>query len=213
MRSQGVYLTLVAALAVCACVLAGAAPAQPPAAVISGVTPSTAAVGATVTISGSNLQQTTAVAFGTVNAPSFTVDPAGTWVKVQIPSGVQAGQQTLALTVSDVQVNGGPITIQSGPSTSTAHTTTTGASAKVVRAPKISLFSPAAGKIGARVTITGSNFTHVGWVKLGGVTAKFSPISTTRLTFTVPKTAHSGKISVHAAGGTGVSSGRFKVVA
>jgi hypothetical protein len=206
-----VYLTMVAALAACACVLAGAAAAEPPAAVISGVAQSTAAVGQSVTISGSNLQQTTAVAFGTVTAPSFTVDPAGSSVKVMVPAGVQPGQQTIVLTVGGAQFNAGPITVQAGSTTKT-QTTTTGAPTKVVLAPKISIFSPASGKVGTKVTITGANFVRVSWVKLGGLTAKFSLISATRLAFTVPRNAHTGKVSVHAAGGTGVSSGRFKVV-
>ena len=77
--------------------------------------------------------------------------------------------------------------------------------------PTITNFTPKSGKIGTKVTITGTNFTGasgvssvagtptpVGFVRFGTVTAtKWSIKSDTSIVATVPKGAKSGKISVH----------------
>jgi hypothetical protein len=205
MRTRFIYVSIVGALAGASLLLAGAAAAAGPEASITGVTPKTAVVGQKLTVSGTNLSGTKSVTVDNVTASPIAVDPAGLWVAFDVPSGVQPGSAMIALNGSSV----GPITIQSGSMAPQAlpkpPPATPGAPAKVVVAPKITVFSPAAARVGSTVSVYGSNFVHVGWVKLGGITAKFSLISPTKLAFTVPKRAHSGKVSVHAAGGTGVS--------
>src|SRR6185436_6973463 len=57
---------------------------------IAGFTPTTGAVGATVTIAGANLLGATAVRFGGVTAPNFTVNSA-TQISVSVPSGAVTG--------------------------------------------------------------------------------------------------------------------------
>src|SRR5436309_2870639 len=132
------------------CALAGSAVSAGPQATITGVTPTTAVAGQMVTISGTGLDGTQGVTFGNVQATPFVVDPAGNWVKVDVPSGVQAGQLTITLTGDSGTVST-PITIQAGsmspqplPSPGTASGTSSGTST-VVRAPVLTLFSPAAG--------------------------------------------------------------------
>ena len=77
--------------------------------------------------------------------------------------------------------------------------------------PTITNFTPKSGKIGTKVTITGTNFlgasgvtsvagppSPVGFVRFGTVTAiKWAIKSDTSIVATVPKGAKSGKISVH----------------
>src|SRR5262245_4962254 len=63
----------------------------PEATVVSGVSPMHAVVGQLVTISGSNLDDTRGVAFGTIGATSLAVDPNGMWVRAVVPSGATPG--------------------------------------------------------------------------------------------------------------------------
>src|SRR5581483_9515137 len=51
--------------------------------------------------------------------------------------------------------------------------------------PAITRFAPGSGGVGATVTVTGTNFTGLTQVKLSGVSAAFSVVSDTELTFTV----------------------------
>ncbi|MGH2971910.1 MAG: IPT/TIG domain-containing protein [Gaiellaceae bacterium] len=83
-------------------------------------------------------------------------------------------------------------------------------------APTITAFSPGSGGVHATATVTvnGTNFGGATAVKLGGVSAAFSVVSGTQLTFTVPAGAppQSGTITVTNPGGTGTSSGTFTVL-
>jgi hypothetical protein len=203
---------------VISCALAGSAVAAGPQATITGVSPTTAVAGQLITISGTGLDGTQGVAFGNVQATPIAVDPVGSWVKVDVPSGVQVGQVTINVTgdsgtiSTTINIQAGSMTPQPLPSPSPATAGSSATPSKVVRAPLITLFLPASGKVGSKVTLFGSNFVRVGWVKFGGVKAKFTVISPSRLAVTVPRLAHTGKLSVHAAGGTSVTKKSFKVV-
>src|SRR5207247_316362 len=87
----------------------------------------------------------------------------------------------------------------------TVKASTTIGAAKAV----VSTFTPAKGKAGAKVTITGTGFTGAIAVKIGGVTATFKAVSGTKITATVPAKAKTGKISVTTAAGTSTSSKSF----
>jgi len=206
------------AAVVISCMLAGAAVAAGPQATITGVTPTTAVAGQMITISGTGLDGTQGVAFGNVQATPFVVDPAGSSGKVDVPSGVQVGQVTITLTgdsgtvSTPINIQAGSMTPQPLPSPASGTSGSNGTSSKLVRAPLLTLFSPAAGKVGSKVTILGRNFVGVSWVKLGGATAKFTVVSPSRLVVTVPRLAHTGKLSVHASAGTGISGKSFKVL-
>jgi molybdate transport system substrate-binding protein len=71
--------------------------------------------------------------------------------------------------------------------------------------PTVASFAPARAKVGATVTITGSNFTRTTSVTIHGVAAKFKVVSPTKITFTVPAKAKSGAITVTNPAGTAAS--------
>jgi hypothetical protein len=77
--------------------------------------------------------------------------------------------------------------------------------------PTISSFSPGSGKIGSKVTITGSAFTGASALTFNGTPAAFTVNSYTQITATVPPGATTGRIAVTTAGGTGTSSTSFNV--
>jgi hypothetical protein len=62
------------------------------------------------------------------------------------------------------------------------------------------------------VSIRGANLAGVQWVKFGGTIAQFTASSATMVVGVVPKNAHSGKITVHTKGGTGLSTRSFTFV-
>jgi molybdate transport system substrate-binding protein len=76
--------------------------------------------------------------------------------------------------------------------------------------PMITSVTPASGKVGAKVTINGSNFNGTTSVTIQGVPAKFKLVSAAKLTITIPKRAKSGAITVTNPSGTARSK-RFKV--
>lgn len=81
-------------------------------------------------------------------------------------------------------------------------------------APAVSGLTPAAGRTGTLVTVTGSGFTGATSVAFGGVAASsFSVASDTQLTARVPLRASSGRIRVTTTAGIGTSTMSFTVKA
>jgi Nidogen-like/Carboxypeptidase regulatory-like domain/IPT/TIG domain len=79
-------------------------------------------------------------------------------------------------------------------------------------APSITKFSPASGRVGTKVTITGKNLGGVTTVKFnGGAVATVSKDTATKIVVKVPKGAKSGKISVVTRSGSAKSASPFKV--
>jgi hypothetical protein len=81
--------------------------------------------------------------------------------------------------------------------------------------PTVSGFSPTNGNLGTLVTVTGSSFSGASTVTIGGQSCSFSLASTsgdTTLSITVPTKASSGVISVTNSVGTGSSEETFYVV-
>jgi hypothetical protein len=76
--------------------------------------------------------------------------------------------------------------------------------------PTITSVTPARGKVGAKVTINGSNFAGTTSVTIQGVPATFKIVSAAKLTITIPKRAKSGSITVTNPSGT-ARSNLFKV--
>jgi IPT/TIG domain-containing protein len=185
---------------------------------VTGLTPKQAMVGQLVTISGINLDGTTSVTFGSVVSHSARVDPNGDWVRAVVPSGVQPGSVYVTLDNSGNPVSAGPLQILAGsvPAAANPQPPTAkkgGVVAPVTRVPpRIESFSPTAGRVGTKVRITGANLGGATWLKFAGVRAQMTMSSQSAIIVLVPKNAHSGKIAVHTAGGTGVSVGRFVVL-
>jgi hypothetical protein len=157
-----------------------------PAPTIGSVTPSSAAVGSSVTISGSAFIGTSAVTFNNI-AAAFSVVSDST-ITATVPSGALTG--SISVTT---------------PAGSGSSPTTFGV------IPKISSFSPSSGKIGTTVTISGSAFTGATAVTFNGTSAPFTVTSYGQIIATVPVGATSGRIAVATPGGVGTSSASFTV--
>jgi hypothetical protein len=93
----------------------------------------------------------------------------------------------------------------------TARKSVSGAAYAFITAPLVSSFSPAAGPVGASVTISGSGFADAVAVAFNGVPAVFHVGSDALITAVVPAGAASGPITVTAAGGTGAGAASFAV--
>src|SRR5581483_2303401 len=187
MRTRLLYALAVVSLAAIALVASAGAAGGGPEATVTGVSPTTATVGQKLTVLGMDLGGTTAISIGDVPVTRFAVDAGGSSVVFDVPTGVHPGSAMVVLTVNGAQYSTGPVTIGSGSTAPQALPTaaTPGAPANVKVAPRIVLFSPAAAKVGSKVTIYGHNFVGVSWVKVGGHTASFHVLSKNRLWLTV----------------------------
>ena len=153
--------------------------------------PTRGPVGARVTLTGTHLNEATAVAFNGVSAPEFEVVSA-TSIEAVVPSGATSG----------------PISVVTpgGTAVSAEHFT-------VVPPPTVTRFTPATGPAGTGVTLTGTHFLGATDVRFNGVrAAEFEVVSGTTIEAVVPPGATSGPISVVTPGGTAVSAEPFTVV-
>jgi hypothetical protein len=153
---------------------------------ISSFTPAFGPVGTIVTISGTHFTGTTAVTFNG-SAASFTVSSDTT-----IQATVSAGATTGLLSV----------TTPGGTATSATN---------FAVAPTITSFTPASGRVGASVTISGLNFTGTTAVTFNGSAASFTVSSDTTIQATVPAGATTGPLKVTTPAGTGGSTTNFTV--
>ncbi|WKV12686.1 BspA family leucine-rich repeat surface protein [Marivirga harenae] len=154
-----------------------------PAPTISSFSPTTAAQGDTVTISGFHFTAASIVSFGGADAESFTV-------------------------VSDSEINA---VLGNGDSGDVAVTTAGGMASQAgfdfIAQPQIISFSPNSAKSGETVEISGSNFTNASAVSFGGIDASsFTVISDSLINATVGS-GSSGIVSVITPGGTGSKEG------
>lgn len=157
---------------------------------VSSVSPLSGGVGTTVTISGTGFTGATAVKFNNVLATSFTI-ASSVCIRAVVPK----------TTTGKISV-----TTPGGTASSTSMFT-------IVASPTITYFSPGSAKVGASVTITGTNFTGATSVKFNGVASTMYMVkSAGSITAVVPKTT-SGKITVTTPGGTAISAGSFSVLA
>jgi hypothetical protein len=141
---------------------------------VSGVSPNsdTTAGGTVITISGSTFTGASAVNFGSVPCPAFTVTSDSSITAV-VPPGA-AG--TVDITVTTASGTSSFVSADHFTYTSTANT------------PTVSGVSPGSGPTGGGtvVTVTGSNFTGATGVSFGSVPATFTVNSSTSLTATAP---------------------------
>jgi hypothetical protein len=154
-----------------------------PAPIIESVSPQTAVKGASITISGLNFNEATAVSFGGIPAASFEVVSA-TSIKAVVGSGA-SGEVS--------------VTTPGGTASVTGFT--------FIPAPTIASFTPGTATIGSSVTIVGTNFTGASAVSFGSTAAKtFTVVSPTTIT-AVLGSGSSGNVSVTTPGGTANASG------
>jgi RHS repeat-associated protein len=150
---------------------------------ITSLSPTTGAVGATVTITGTNFgspQGTSTVKFNGTTAATAT-NWSTTSITVTVPSGATTG--SVVVTVSGVSSNGKSFT--------------------VVSAPSITRLSITTGAVGAAVTITGTSFGSTqgsGTVSFNGTGASVTSWNATTIKVTVPSGATTGNVVVFASG-------------
>jgi hypothetical protein len=148
--------------------------------VISSFTPSIAATGSVVTITGNNFNGTTIVKFGGANAASFTV--------------------VNATTITAVVANGSSGSV----SVTTPGGTATSTGFSYINPPLITSYTPTTATVNTVVTITGNNFTGATAVKFGGTNAaSFTVVNATTITAVVAN-GSSGSVSVTTPGGTAI---------
>jgi 6-phosphogluconolactonase (cycloisomerase 2 family) len=148
---------------------------QPACQTITGISPNSGVVGATVTITGTNFSGVTGVMFAGNATAAFTVN-SNTQITTNIP----------------VNAITGPITISK-----TGCPDATTASFAVIVCPTVTSVGPATIAAGGQLTITGSGLTGVTTVRFAGnASATFTVNSDTQITATVPARALSGAITL-----------------
>jgi alpha-tubulin suppressor-like RCC1 family protein len=160
------------------------APFAPP--TVTGITPSTGAPagGTSVTITGTNLSEATAVKFGSTAASSYKVNSA-----TSITAVAPAGSGTVDVTV-----------------TTPEGTSATGSSDEFTYGtPTVTKLNPTSGPLGGGtpVTISGTNLTGATSVKFGSTNAtSFTVNSATSVTATSPSGSGTVDVTVTTGGGT-----------
>jgi hypothetical protein len=159
---------------------------------ISGFTPNSGPSGQTVTVQGTHFSGASAVSSVSLGdspaAPNVISDSTLTF---QVPAGATSGDITVANAA--------------GPATSTDSFT-------VIQIPQFSgdtPYSPADGGVGTAVTLSGTNFTGVTSVTIGGKAAPIDSISNTEIDTEVPTGAKvgTGSITIKNAAGSASASG------
>ena len=160
---------------------------------VSGISPASADVNTSVTISGAGFVggSISSITFGGIAASGWTVN-SDTSITVTVPGSAPAGAQT--------------VTVNSDHGTGSTTLT-------IYYPPSISGISPTSGDVGVTtVTITGANFTNVSAVSFNGTGVSFTVNSSTQITTgVIPAGASTGPIYVSTPGGT-ASSSTFTVI-
>jgi gliding motility-associated-like protein len=152
---------------------------------VSSISPTTTGDGQPVVITGSGFTAASAVTLGGTAVTSFTVNSP-----TQITATVGSG------TTGNVVV------------TTPGGTGTLNAAFTFLPAPTISSFTPVREQVGNRVTISGTNFTSVTGVTIGGVAVtSYQVSSSTSINAFVPTGATDGSVTVTTLGGTASRSG------
>jgi RHS repeat-associated protein len=147
---------------------------------ISSLSPTTGAIGTSVTIHGTNFGSTQGASVVTFNGVNATPTSwSSTQIKAPVPSGATTGN--IVVTVSSKSTTG-------------VHTFTVSGS------PTISGMTPNTGGVGTVVIIAGTNLGTTGTVTFNGVTASPWNWNSTQITVPVPPTATSGSVVVTIAG-------------
>ncbi len=155
---------------------------------VSGLAPSSGAIGQVVAITGTNLTWTTQVTFNGL-AAAFSVQ-SDSRVNATVPAGATSG----------------PVSLTSSGGSAAAGTFTV-----TMPAPVISTVAPSSGGAGTAVTVTGTNFTGTTRVLFNATAAPFTVVSPTTIVTGVPAGATSGRISVTSPAGTATSAMTFSV--
>ena len=154
---------------------------------ITEFSPDGGARGTEVIISGANFSSPVTVKFNGAVDSAATVTAA-----TQIHSTVPPNATT------------GPIIV------TTASGTSTNANIFYVP-PRLSVFSPTNGVVGASVAVTGANFTGANGVLFNSALANFTVTASNTISAVVPTNATTGPLTVTAPGGVIISTNNFRV--
>lgn len=155
---------------------------------ITGFTPDTGVAGTVVRIDGSGFHGATRVDFGTVAAASFKVVNS-MQLEATVPTGVQTDVLTLVTT--------------NGTAVSTA---------LFYGTPRADSLSPASGRPGTQVLLTGLNLRGATGLSLSGLALTgFEVVDNRQIRFEIPAGATSGRIRVTTPGGNATSEATFVV--
>ena len=156
---------------------------------VSDFEPSTGGIGTAVTINGAHFSNPVTVKFNSA-ATSGNLAASSTQFQVNVPAGATTGFIT--------------VTTPTGSYTTTNQT--------FFVPPTINGFSPANGRAGTNVLITGQNLLGATLVSFGGVSASFTPPTTnTALQAVVPPNAITGPILITAPAGSFQTTSNFVV--
>jgi len=156
---------------------------------ITSFTPTTAAGGSSVTITGTNLTGTTAVSIGGTAVSSFTI----------------VNDNNITAVVGTGSTGTISVTNPSGTATSSGTFT-------FIPAPTITSFTPTSAKSGATVIITGTNFTGASAVTFGNTAASSYTVNSATQITAIVGAGTTGTIKVTAAGGTVTSGTSFTFI-
>ncbi len=154
---------------------------------LTGFSPAAGVAGTSVSLTGANFTNATAVQFNGI-AASFTVNSATNLTAI-VPADALTG--TLSVTT---------------PAGIVASTT------NFFVPPTISGFTPAVGREGTNVLISGTALLGATTVKFNGVAAVFSVVSRRQIVAVVPALASSGRITVTTGDGLATSTNDFKIL-
>ncbi|HEY6251648.1 MAG TPA: IPT/TIG domain-containing protein, partial [Candidatus Angelobacter sp.] len=156
-------------------------PAPPPAPSITSLSPTSGALGASLTITGTNFGSTQGSSTVTIGGAAAAVNSwSATSITAAVPAGLAAGNNNVVVTVSNVASNGVAFT---------------------VNAPSISSLSPTGGAPGTLVTISGNNFgPYAGSVTFNGAATTVYSWSNTSIQAYVPGELSTGNIVVNDGG-------------
>jgi len=157
--------------------------------VVTSFSPTSAAVGSIVILTGSGFTGVTSVSVNGLGASFGYVSDSQ--VNLQVPTGATSGLIT--------------VTTPAGSATSTTSLTV------LNNPPTITSFSPASGPVGTTVTINGANFTGATNVRFRTTSALFTVLSDTQIQAVVPAEARSGAIVVITPNGFNTSPTKFTV--
>jgi hypothetical protein len=170
-------------------------PPPPTLPTISGFAPTSAPVGTSVLINGTNFSGASAVTFNGTSA-SFSVTSA-TAIQATVPAGATSGPIGVT-TPSGTANSAGDFTVTATPPPTP---------------PTITDFAPGSAPVGTSIQINGTNLDGASSVTFNGTNASFSVTSATAIQATVPSGATTGPISVTTPSGTATSAGDFTVTA
>jgi choice-of-anchor B domain-containing protein len=163
--------------------------------VITTFAPATGTPGTEVTITGRNLGDTSEVRFGGTEAENFTAH-SDSLARAVVPAGATSGKIRIT-TAAGIAESATDFVVERLP----------------LLLPVIDSFTPAAGVIGAPVTVSGRNFIEVVAVRFNNVAAPdFAVEADGQLRVVVPDAATSGKITIENRNGIGSSEEDFTVL-